>query len=241
MKIFMYDDEKISQHPSQILEINGNILTTHINIETNPVFKDKTIDTTTLDKNTIYTLNYMIYGYYPFMVSESHDAVSDYAALRIYVSNSGDICLYAPIKTIISPTSTTKDIEIITIDKVNFLHFRDELAQLYPEYKEKNEHIAYHDSLHDILDANYSLACQDAQLEVLTRILLNIIQKNPDLLDDSSKDILSKVESALENTSLLKVKSIDKIKEEIENKHFIRDLQVQYYNMKLKGRDSLND
>ena len=71
--------------------------------------------------------------------------------------------------------------------------------------------------------------------------MLNIIQKNPDLLDDSSKDILSKVEPALENTSLLKVKSIDKIKEEIENKHFIRDLQVQYYNMKLKGRDSLND
>ena len=61
--------------------------------------------------------------------------------------------LYAPIKTIISPTSTTKDIEIITIDKVNFLHFRDELAQLYPEYKEKNKHIAYHDSLHDVLDA----------------------------------------------------------------------------------------
>ena len=39
MKIFMYDDEKnISTSISDIRKSNGNILTTHINIETNPVF-----------------------------------------------------------------------------------------------------------------------------------------------------------------------------------------------------------
>ena len=81
--------------------------------------------------------------------------------------------------------------------------------------------------LHDLIDANYSCTCQDAQIEILTKIILNILKNNPKIITEDCLSNLDTVINSLNGTSLFNIKN-----EERENKKYIRNLQKEYYSLK---------
>lgn len=241
MKLYTY--KYIYQYPFQNITIEDNsVLHLIISIEEGKetVLNEQTINTSNLEKNIIYTLNFLVDGYYSFLSSELHEPVSADAALRIYVSNSGEINLYAPIRTNISPSS---NVEIIYVDQhiekleeknrnnIQF-NFRNELTKNYPEYHNSTISRAYHDMLHDLIDPNYACAYLDAQVEILTKILMNILDKHPELFDESSIEDYEEIKNLLAETSLFNIKSSNKIVQELANKKPVRDMQQTYYKFK---------
>ena len=221
----------MDNYPYQKIKVQNNIIYLELDLYENysTQIKTKEIDISTLEKNTIYTLSYGISGYYYFLINDKHEPLSQYAALRFYLANNGDICFYSLINTQIVPTSD--NIKVIKINKNEHFNYRNELGVKYPEYKLSNIKRAEHDMMHDLIDPNYSCACQDAQIEILTKIILNIIHKNPEIFDMSTIDDFSEIKDILESTSLFNIKTSEKIKKELLNKQYIRNLQKEYYNI----------
>ena len=91
--------------------------------------------------------------------------------------------------------------------------------------------------LHDLIDANYSCTCQDAQIEILTKIILNIIKNNPKIITEDCLSNLDTVINLLNDTSLFNIKNEESIIKEIENKKYIRNLQKEYYSLKSNMED----
>ena len=60
--------------------------------------------------------------------------------------------------------------------------------------------------LHDLIDANYSCTCQDAQIEILTKIILNILKNNPKIITEDCLSNLDAVINSLNDTSLFNIK-----------------------------------
>ena len=154
---------------------------------------------------------------------------------RSYISNNNAVELYSPINIYISETS--EQINRIYLDNFGKFNFRAEISNKYLEYQEKSKKIAYHDMLHDLIDANYSCTCQDAQIEILTKIILNILKNNPKIITEDCLSNLDAVINSLNDTSLFNIKNEESIIKEIENKKYIRNLQKEYYSLKSNMED----
>lgn len=232
--MILYSYKTSEVYPRQILSYSQNMIT--LTIKT---FKNRDIESNTkiiyfseLDKNKVYSLDYMINGYYEYLIDDEHEPNSEYAALKIYISNNGEVNIFSPINIEISETSEQINKVILT---EKYFNFRALLSDKYPEYAEKVERMSYHDMIHDLIDPNYACACHDAQLEIITKLLLSIIENNPNLLSSSdSNNNIAHLINLLEETSLFNVKSEESIKKELENKKYIRNLQTQYYKLKSK-------
>lgn len=235
MNLYSYKTTK--DCPFQTIIVKDNIITLSItlNNQRDAYIKTKIIDISKLDKNKIYTLNYLIDGYYQFLIDDEHEPISEYAALRIYISNNNAVELYSPINIYISETS--EQINRIYLDNFGKFNFRAEISNKYLEYQEKSKKTAYHDMLHDLIDANYSCTCQDAQIEILTKIILNILKNNPKIITEDCLSNLDTVINSLNDTSLFNIKNEESIIKEIENKKYIRNLQKEYYSLKSNMED----
>lgn len=87
------------------------------------------------------------------------------------------------------------------------------------------------------LNPNTSLAALEAQVDLLTTIVITMLKNQPDLIKFIQKDIsyLSSFEQVFTDTSLLTIKDSEKCLNEIkENKAKIRQVQIEYYNEKNK-------
>jgi len=85
------------------------------------------------------------------------------------------------------------------------------------------------------LNPNTSLAALEAQVDLLTELVISMLKNQPDLIKSVQKDIpyLSSFEQVFTDTSLLAIKDAEKCLNEIkETKAKIRQVQIEYYNEK---------
>lgn len=85
------------------------------------------------------------------------------------------------------------------------------------------------------LNPNTSLAALEAQVDLLTELVISILKNQPDLIKSVQKDLpyLSTFEQVFTGTSLLAIKDAEKCLNEIkETKAKIRQVQMEYYKEK---------
>jgi len=85
------------------------------------------------------------------------------------------------------------------------------------------------------LNPNTSLAALEAQVDLLTELVISMLKNQPDLIKSVQNDIpyLSSFEQVFADTSLLAIKDAEKCLNEInETKAKIRQVQMEYYNEK---------
>lgn len=109
--------------------------------------------------------------------------------------------------------------------------FSDIICEYYPEYKKK---IALRDARRDMLlntDPNDSLSYIEAQLDIVTRVILELVKANPAVKQAVPE--FDEFEAAFASTSLFNIKPFDKCLGEITKlKAQTRELQKRYYEAK---------
>lgn len=187
--------------------------------------KNITINYDEIEPNLKYAVLYLAEGYSPFIVNEKYDIyASDYAAVFIFKSSSGDIHIQFNI-----PTNINKDSCKYNDDEYPN-NFRLKMMSLYDDYKEYENKLFYHNAFIDAINNKVSLSYIDAQMELITSLLFDILEKNPELIKDVNLD---KIKNALDETSLSKIKDDEKILDEIKtSKKYIRSLQKKYYDLR---------
>lgn len=187
--------------------------------------KNITINYDEIEPNLKYAVLYLAEGYSPFIVNEKYDIyASDYAAVFIFKSSSGDIHIQFNI-----PTNINKDSCKYNDDEYPN-NFRLKMMSLYNDYKEYENKLFYHNAFIDAINNKVSLSYIDAQMELITSLLFDILEKNPELIKDVNLD---KIKNALDETSLSKIKDDEKILDEIKtSKKYIRSLQKKYYDLR---------
>lgn len=187
--------------------------------------KNITINYDEIEPNLKYAVLYLAEGYSPFIVNEKYDIyASDYAAVFIFKSSSGDIHIQFNI-----PTNINKDSCKYNDDEYPD-NFRLKMMSLYNDYKEYENKLFYHNAFIDAINNKVSLSYIDAQMELITSLLFDILEKNPELIKNVNLD---KIKNALDETSLSKIKDDEKILDEIKtSKKYIRSLQKKYYDLR---------
>ena len=188
--------------------------------------KNITINYDEIEPNLKYAVLYLAEGYSPFIVNEKYDIyASDYAAVFIFKSSSGDIHIQFNI-----PTNINKDSCKYNDDDEYPNNFRLKMMSLYNDYKEYENKLFYHNAFIDAINNKVSLSYIDAQMELITSLLFDILEKNPELIKNINLD---KIKNALDETSLSKIKDDEKILDEIKtSKKYIRSLQKKYYDLR---------
>ena len=188
--------------------------------------KNITINYDKIKPNLKYAVLYLAQGYSPFIVNEQYDIyASDYAAVFIFKSSSGDIHIQFNI-----PTNINKDSCKYNDDDEYPNNFRLKMMSLYNDYKEYENKLFYHNAFIDAINNKVSLSYIDAQMELITSLLFDILEKNPELIKNINLD---KIKNALDETSLSKIKDDEKILDEIKtSKKYIRSLQKKYYDLR---------
>lgn len=187
-----------------------------------------------IEPNLKYAILFSHEGYSPFIVDESHDIFSsDSAAIFIFKSDSGDINIQCRLDTQIADDSCKYE------EAENIPNFRVEMRKLYSTYAVHTDKMFYHNAFIEALNNKTTLAYLDAQVELMSSILLKILDKHSELISDIDIDFIP-IKTAFENTSLLNIKDIDKVLDEINtNKQYVRKLQKKYYELKnSKNNDS---
>jgi hypothetical protein len=185
-------------------------------------------DVSKLEKNTIYKIFYDFGGFYPTPIRvQDAPQGSQIDRYRMYVGKDGNVLLSTSHKV----TTTDEDCEIISVER-NF-SLRKAVCTLYPEYEKEENKVQRRYRIIDSLNANMSLAVIDAQLEIVTELLMAVVKNNLDKLDNESKALYEILEKTFEQNNLLNIKSIQSIQSEIlDNKARIRKIQEYYYNEK---------
>ena len=143
----------------------------------------------------------------------------------IFKSSSGDIHIQFNI-----PTNINKDSCKYNDDDEYPNNFRLKMMSLYNDYKEYENKLFYHNAFIDAINNKVSLSYIDAQMELITSLLFDILEKNPELIKNINLD---KIKNALDETSLSKIKDDEKILDEIKtSKKYIRSLQKKYYDLR---------
>lgn len=206
--------------------IKENSLELTLTLETADEDKSNiTINYDDIEPNLKYAVLYLAEGYSPFTINEKYDIyASDYAAVFIFKSSSGDVHIQFNI-----PTDINKDSCEYNNDEYPD-NFRLKMMALYDDYKEYENKLFYHNAFIDAINNKVSLSYIDAQMELITSLLFNILEKNPELIKDVNLD---KIKNALDETSLSKIKDEEKILNEIKtSKKYIRSLQKKYYDLR---------
>jgi hypothetical protein len=85
----------------------------------------------------------------------------------------------------------------------------------------------------DVLDPNVSISVLDAQLEIVTKLLLPLLDRNKENMSEEDEALLDELKEAFNNTSLFNIKKSSKIMDEVkETKKRIRKMQETFYNYK---------
>ena len=222
--------EEEGKNPSQIIKIKDNILHLTLLIDTAlEKYKELTIDLNTIDEDTRYSVLSYREGYSPFFLNEYKDDTLnlDNSALVYFKSSTGDINIQLSYDTDIDEESDAYDLH----EPVK--HLRTELMKKYPSYKQKQEEKFLHNVIKDHIDNNLSLSYIDSQLELISDLIFKIIDKYP--LNKSDNEYIENIKTIIKNTSLLNIKPVDKVLNELNtSKTTIRALQEKYYKQKAK-------
>ena len=181
-----------------------------------------------LEQNLKYVILFSIDGYSPFIINEKYGIhSSDYAAALLFRSSNDDINIFFPISTEIDNEKSCE----YSIEEKTLSNFRIKMAEMYPDYKKRQEQLFYHHAFIDVINEKNSLAYIDAQMELLTYILIKLINSHPELVEEIEK--FSDIKNAFSETSLMNIKPIEKIINELyTSKNYMRNLQKKYYEIK---------
>lgn len=215
---------------TQRLSIKNNIIQLKLTTKTSlQQYKALEIDLNDIEQDTRYSVLSYKEGYSPFLLNEYKDDTLNLenSAITLFKSSTGDIDIQLSFDTEID-----KDSDKYTLHEP-IDHFRTELMNKYQSYKEKQSKIFLHSVIKDQINNKTSLSYIDAQLELISDLVLKIITQYP--LKDIDAKYISDIQGAVNNTSLLNIKSADKMINELNtNKMTIRNIQKAYYEEKAK-------
>ena len=78
-----------------------------------------------------------------------------------------------------------------------------------------------------ILNPNKSLSYIDAQLDIITRMLIELVELNRDKISKESLKLFDCVKDTLNNTSLLNIMSEEKLLNKFKYKEYTRSIQAE--------------
>lgn len=218
------------QKPTQKLAIKDDILQLKLTTETSlKEYGKLSIDLNKIEQDTRYSVLSYKEGYSPFLLNEYKDDTLNLenSAITLFKSSTGNIDIQLSFDTEID-----KDSDKYTLHEP-IEHFRTELMNKYPSYKEKQSKIFLHSVIKDQINNKTSLSYIDAQLELISDLVLKIITQYP--LKDIDAKYISDIQGAVNSTSLLNIKSADKMINELNtNKMTVRNIQKAYYEEKAK-------
>ena len=149
-------------------------------------------------------------------------------ALAIYFNNSIDECLVIGLKYPTLPTD-------YSISPTQYNSNVDVILAKYPSYERVLKLKDARRAILVQLDPNDTLSGLEAQLDILTSLVLAMIKAQPDTISIVEKIFprIHDFEAIFDEINVITVKDVDKCIEEIKNnKSFIRLRQKEYYQTK---------
>lgn len=216
---------------TQKLSIKNNIIQLKLTTETSlQQYKTLEIDLNDIEQDTRYSVLSYKEGYSPFLLNEYKDDTLNLenSAITFFKSCAGDIDIHLSFDTEILDEESD---EYTLHDPID--HFRTELMNKYSSYKEKQNKIFLHSVIKDQIDNKTSLSYIDAQLELISDLVLKIVNQYP--VNNIDSQYVANIQKAISDTSLLNIKSADKMINELTmNKATVRNIQKAYYEEKTK-------
>lgn len=231
--ITIYEQSFNSQ--TQQIQIDGNILKLRTIDCLRGVFGDtREINLSKLNKGSEYNLCRDRFGY-TSLVFASFALENIEKALVFYIPDEDNgisnmlIHSFSPVEVLSPDRMITERIS----DNVQFKLY-DAIVQIHPSYASKVHAMLMHHMLEENISVSLSLSCMDAQLEMITKMLMVIVDTNPDIAAAIEKAMpnIADIRKAIEDTSLLNIKNNDKLLKEINQKKYIRSVQESYYKLK---------
>ena len=221
-------DEK-NNDTKLIIQISENKIKINITIKYNNYTTNtynKSYDLTKIEENTIYSVRCTIDGFYPFLISDDYGIVRDEEVemLRFYVSKDRkNLEMECFRNTKFENTDNLNIDYAINLNSNTNFHFSYYIKEKYPEYKKC--YSVEKDSLGEILNPNKTLSYMDAQVDIITKFLIDIIEKNKKVLSPESQKVYENFKEIFNNTSLLNTMTIEKLKNKMRHKVTTRDFQ----------------
>lgn len=220
--------EEDTVHTEQKLQVNDNsvfltLITNTLDVES---IYERELFFDDFEVNKIYTVYYGRNGYYPFILDSNYEMSSEDNALRFYITQDRKIVeIYCDVFT-----------KIIDEDKYNVKYakcenknslwkFRHYIKSKYSEYNTNESSMS--EALTLMLNPNKSLSYIDAQLDIITRMLIELIELNRDKISKESLKLFDCVKDTLNNTSLLNIMSEEKLLNKFKYKEYTRSIQTE--------------
>lgn len=187
-----------------------------------------------LKTNTLYKLYFAEEeGYSPFIIEDEMLSANQasYSALSIYISKNHRTVIFASML----PTEFVNSDVIITSlnDCDYYFNLEHYLQQNFKDYKGQTAH----NYMESAINKNFSAACADAHLDMLTSFLVGIIDRHPELLSGEEAAKFRKFKKVFETTTLGKLKTFDEELGAMEETLKIRQLQKEYVQVKADHAD----
>ena len=178
------------------------------------------------ESNKIYTVYYGRDGYYPFILNSDYEMSSEDNALRFYITQDRKtIEIYCDVFTKVLDEKQY-DVEYAKCKDENSLwKFRYYIKSKYPEYNAHESSIG--EALTLMLDPNKSLSYMDAQIDIITRLLIELIELNRNKISKESLRLFDCIKDTLNNTSLLNIMSEEKLLNKFKYKEYTRSIQTE--------------
>lgn len=219
--------DKEMQTPKLVLHIEKNLIEASITVNSYTGIKtyQKSYNLSNLKRNIVYSAKFALDGFFPVLTNDEYEIKrnNDEEAFRFYISEDGSLEMEC------FPYTEFKDTENMNIgysvipNSDNKFHFSYYLKEKYPEYN--NCYSVEKDFLDDVLIPNKSLSYMDAQIDIITKFLMEIIEKNKKVLSPESKKIYENFKEIFNETSLLNSVSIEKLKNKMRHKKTTREFQ----------------
>ena len=180
------------------------------------------------EKNTIYNVKYATDGFYPYLPNDNYYTERDYerGAFNFYLSEDGkNVEVECFMKTNVKNRENINIRYSMCEDPESTFRFSNYIKNKYPEYK--NFFSLDDDSLGEILNPNKTLSYMDAQVDIITKLLMEILEKEKDNLSPESKVLYENFKDKFEKTSLLNIMSQDKLMNKLRHKETTRKFQTQ--------------
>lgn len=117
-------------------------------------------------------------------------------------------------------------------------HILSVAASYFPAMQDKLAKLVARKELLNQLDPNNSLSYIEAQLDMLTKLVITMLKSQPEVCEKVCQSFIDmpQFEQAFNETSVLSVKTAEKCLEELwSTKAKVRDLQRQYFEAKNSG------
>ena len=215
-------------HTEQKLQINDNsifltLITNTLDVES---IYEQELFFDDFEVNKIYTVYYGRNGYYPFILDSNYEMSSEDNALRFYITQDRKIVeIYCDVFTKVIDEDKY-DVKYAKCENENSLwKFRHYIKFKYSKYNTNESSMS--EALTLILNPNKSLSYIDAQLDIITRMLIELVELNRDKISKESLKLFDCVKDTLNNTSLLNIMSEEKLLNKFKYKEYTRSIQTK--------------